>query len=91
MEYNNIAKEKVILKGFIRKQDIKVLIGVNTHKKALDIFNKANALNEGYKDPDIVNVNLVLKVLGIKASDIFRNAEYERQQKKMLDNESVAA
>lgn len=79
---SNIEKEQIILKGFVTRSDIKKLIGCSTHKKASDIFDKANAINissNAYCDTSYVNVTHVLKVLNIKASDIFRNADIERK------------
>lgn len=82
MYVSNMEKEQIILKVFINKEDIKKLIGCSNHAKAIEIFNMANELNEGYKDPKYVNVNNVLKVLGIKKGDIFNNAKIEREIKK---------
>lgn len=82
MRVTNIEKEKIILKVFINKEDIKKLIGCSNHAKAIEIFNMANELNTGYRDPKYVNVNNVLKIIGIKRSEIFANAELERKIKK---------
>ena len=79
---SNIEKEQIILKGFVTRSDIKKLIGYSTHKKASDIFDKANEINislGAYCDANYVNVDYVLKVLGKKANDFFRNADIERK------------
>lgn len=78
MKTNNIEKERIILKVFVTKEDIKYLTGNSNHQKAIEIFNLANDINTGYKDSKYVNVANVLKVLGVKASDIMRNANIER-------------
>ena len=79
---SNIEKEQIILKCFITKEDIKKLRNSSNHDSAIEIFNLANKINEendAYVDSKYVQVSNVLKVLGIKDKDIFRNAAIERK------------
>lgn len=81
MIVSNIEKEKILMKQFITKSDIKKITNGGSHKKTVEIFERANELNgeNVYKDRKYVNVDNVLRILGIKASDIRTRAEMERK------------
>lgn len=82
----NIKKEEILLKTFIRKTDIQVLMDTTKWSDIQEVFQEAReqVLSNGKKlfHKDKVPKSVVVKILGIDEKEIHRNAALERQIKK---------
>ena len=82
----NIKKEEILLKTFIRKTDIQILMDTSKWSDIQEVFEEAReqVLSAGKKlyHKDKVPKSVVIKILGIDEKEIHKNAALERQIKK---------